>query len=358
MINKIEMPESFALEHGIYAMNEQTIGSKLTLKYGLRLSIFQNIGKAKIFSFDENYIPIDFTEYKSGDIFHTYANIEPRLGLTYALNELNSIKASYSKTIQYVQQASNSQAGTPLDVWFPASPNVKPQRSDLYAVGYFRNFFKNTIETSVEVYYKTIDDVVDFKEFANLLLNEKIDGELRVGKGRAYGLELMAKVNREKFGGWISYTYSRAYRTIPTVEKGNEYRAPYDKPHNVTIVFSYDLSNRVTFSANWIYATGQPYTAPVGRYEINGTIIPIYSQRNGKRYPDYHRLDLAVTIKPKRNISRRWKGEWNFSVYNAYAQKNAWAINFVQDKENPEFTYAEKTYLFSWIPSITYNFKF
>ncbi|MHC1704447.1 MAG: carboxypeptidase-like regulatory domain-containing protein [Tenuifilaceae bacterium] len=358
MMNKIEMPESFALEHGIYAMNEQSIGSSLTLKYGLRISIFQNIGKAKIYDFNNDYNSTGFTEYKSGDIFNTYINLEPRFGLTYAFNEVNSVKSSFTRTFQYVQQASNSQAGTPLDIWFPASPNVKPQQSDLYAVGYFRNFLKNTIETSAEVYYKSIKDVIDFKEFANLLLNEKIDGELRVGDGRAYGIELMTKVNRQKFGGWISYTYSRAYRTIPTVENGNEYQAPYDKPHNVSIVFSYDFSKRVTMSANWVYATGQAYTAPVGRYEINGTIIPIYSQRNGKRYPDYHRLDLALTIKPKKNISRRWKGEWNISVYNAYAQKNAWAINFVQDKENPDYTYAEKTYLFSMIPSVTYNFKF
>lgn len=358
MLNKIELPESFALEHGIFAMNEQTIGTQLTLKYGLRLSIFQNIGKGKIYSFDSNYNSTGVTEYKSGDIFNTYINLEPRLGLTYAFNSVNSIKSSYTRTFQYVQQASNSTAGTPLDVWFPASPNVKPQQSDLYAFGYFRNFLNNSIETSAEVYYKSIKDVVDFKEFANLLLNEKIEGELRVGKGRAYGLELMAKVNREKFGGWVSYTYSRAYRTIPTIEKGNEYQAPYDKPHNVSIVFSYDFTKRVTLSANWLYATGQPYTAPVGRVEIQGTIIPIYSVRNGKRYPDYHRLDLALIIKPKHNQTRRWKGEWNISVYNAYAQKNAWAINFVQDKLNPDITYAEKTYLFSLIPSVTYNFKF
>jgi len=358
MINEIKLPNNFALEHGIYAMNEQLIGTKLTLKYGVRFSIFQNIGTAKIFQYDSNYNSTGFTEYKAGDIFNTYAKFEPRLGLTYAINPNNSVKASYSRTFQYVQQASNSQGGTPLDVWFPASPNIRPQRSDMVALGYFKNLMDNTIETSAELYYKNIHNVVDFKEFANLFLNEKIDGELRVGKGRAYGLELMAKINRQKFGGWVSYTYSRSFRTIPTIEQGNEYNASYDKPHNVTVVLSYDITRRVTLSANWIYATGQPFTAPSGKMEVDGSIIQIISQRNGERYPDYHRLDVSVSIKPKKNLSRRWQGEWNISFYNIYNRKNAWAVNFVQDKNNPNHTYAEKTYLFPIIPSVTYNFKF
>ena len=358
MMNEIKIPNNYAIEHGIYAMNEQKFGSKLTLKYGIRFSIFQNVGKATLYQYDGNYNAISSKEYSSGEIFNTYTNIEPRLGLTYAFNQSNSIKSSYSRTVQYVQQASNSQGGTPLDIWFPASPNVKPQKSDQFAIGYFKNFMNNTVEASAELYYKKIYDVIDFKEFANLLLNKELEGELRVGKGRAYGLELMAKVNREKFGGWVSYTYSRAYRTIPTIESGKEYNAPYDKPHNISIVFSYDISKRVTFSANWLYSTGQPFTAPVARVEILGNLIPVYSQRNGERYPDYHRLDIALIVKSKKNLSRRWKGEWNFSIYNFYNRKNAWAINFVQDKVNSNKTYAEKTYLFPILPSVTYNFKF
>ena len=358
MLNEIKIPNNYALEHGIYAMNEQLIGTKLTLKYGLRLSIFQNVGKATIYNYDKDYNSIDSTVYGSGDFFNTYAKLEPRLGLTYAINQKNSIKASYSHTIQYVQQASNSQGGTPLDVWFPASPNVKPQRSDLFALGYFKNFMDNTIETSAEVYYKKVNDVVDYKEFASLLLNEKMEGDLRIGKGKSYGVELMAKINRKKFGGWVSYTYSRSFRTISTIAKGKEYQAPFDKPHSITVVLSYDISKRVTLSANWIYATGQTFTAPSGRAEIMGNIVPIYSERNGERYPDYHRLDLAISIKPKKNLSRRWQGEWNISIYNVYNRRNAWAINFVQDKLDPNKVYAEKTYLFPMIPSVTYNFKF
>lgn len=358
MLNKIQIPYNYTLEHGVYVQNEQQIGSKLTLKYGLRLSIFQNVGSGTLYTFDKNYESTGLIKYGPGEFYNTYSNFEPRLGVTYAFNQSNSIKASYSHTIQYIQQATNSQGGTPLDIWFTASPNVKPQRSDQVAFGFFKNFSENTIETSAEVFYKKIHDVVDFKEFANILLNEKLEGELRVGEGRAYGLELLAKINRKKWGGWVSYTYSRAYRTIPTINFGKEYRAPYDKPHNISVVLNYDFSKRVTLSANWIYSTGQPLTAPVGRAEIDGNIVPIYSTRNSERYPDYHRLDVALIIKAKKNSTRKWKGEWNISIYNVYGRKNAWQINFLQDKMNPTMTYAEKTYLFKFVPSVTYNFKF
>lgn len=352
-----EIPENYSLEHGVYAMNEHTI-SKFILKYGVRLSVFQNIGKAKTIILDENYKVVDTKSYKSGEIYKTYINPEPRLGLTYLINDISSIKASYSRSAQYIQQASNSQAGSPLDIWFAASPNIKPQLADQWAVGYFRNFFNNTLETSVETYYKKMDRLIDFKDFASLLLNDEMEADIRAGKGHSYGLELYGRFTRNKIDGWVSFTYSRTYRQTPGVNFGNTYNAAYDKPHNLSVVFSYNFSNRVSLSANWLYSTGQAYTQPVGRYEIDGVILPIYSERNAKRYPDYHRLDVSVIIKSKHNISRKWQGEWNISVYNLYNRKNAWAINFVQDPENSNKTYAEKTYLFPMIPSVTYNFKF
>lgn len=352
------MPENYSLEHGLYAQNEQTIGTKLTLKYGLRFSMIQNIGRAKIFQYDEDFEAIGYKEYGKGDVFNSYSNLEPRLGLTYAFNEKQSVKASYSRTTQYLQQASNSTAGTPLDIWFTASPNVKPQISDQWAVGYFRNFFDNALETSVEVYYKKMDNVVDFKEFANMLLNDKLEGELRVGSAESYGFELLAQFAKGRINGWVSYTYARAYRTIESINNGKAYPAPYDKPHDISVVTNFEISPKLTFSANWVYATGVPATFPSGRYEIMGSVIPLYTDRNSFRYPDYHRLDLALTYRPRANSTKKWHGEWNLSIYNAYNRKNAWAINFVQDQENPNITYAEKTYLFSILPAVTYNFKF
>ena len=358
ILDDIIMPNSYSLEHGAYIQNEQVLGNNLTLKYGLRLSALQNIGKAKVFSYDDEYEVGGFINYKKGELFNTYANLEPRFGFVYTLNQRQSVKGSYSRTVQYIQLASNSEAGTPLDIWFAASPNAKPQLSDQWALGYFRNFFENKLETSVEVYYKNMRNVVDFKEFANMLLNEQLEGELRIGTAQSYGVELLAQFGNSKVNGWVSYTYSRAFRTIDDINNGNPYPAPYDKPHDISVVFNYEVSPKLTLSANWVYATGIPATFPAGRYEILGTIIPLYTERNAYRYPDYHRLDLALSYRPRAKSNRKWQGEWNLSVYNAYNRKNAWTINFVQDSNNPSITYAEKTYLFSIVPAITYNFKF
>jgi hypothetical protein len=190
------------------------------------------------------------------------------------------------------------------------------------------------------------------------LLNEKLDGELRFGNSTSKGLEVMVKIPEGKINGWVSYTLSKTDRSFADINNGNTYLAYYDKPHNIAIVLNYEISPRTTFSANWVYYTGSPVTFPTGRAEIGGKIVPIYSDRNAYRMPDYHRLDLSLTLKSKTKPNRKWSSEWNFSIYNAYGRKNSWAISFKQDKNNPEITYAEKTYLFSFIPAITYNFKF
>lgn len=358
IIQEFVVPSNYSLEHGIYAQNEQNIGSNLTVKYGLRLSALQNLGKSMVYDYNADFEVVDSTEYEKGKIFNTYINLEPRLGITYAFDEKQSVKGSYSRTVQYVQQASNSASGTPLDIWFSSSPNVKPQLSDQWALGYFRNFWDNAFETSVEVYYKELTNVIDFKEFASILLNKKLEGELRVGKAHSYGIETMVQFTKGKVNGWVSYTYSRAFRQIEGINSGKAYPAPYDKPHDISIVANYDINSNFTVSATWVYATGVPSTFPAGKYEIMGTVIPFYTERNSYRYSDYHRLDLALTYKPRPKSSRKWKGEWNLSIYNAYNRKNAWAINFVQDRQQPNVTYAEMTYLFSILPAVTYNFKF
>ncbi len=358
ILSEILIPNNYSLEHGIYAQNEQSVGDKLTLKYGLRLSAHQNIGKAKVYSYNSSYQVSDSVFYDNGELFKTYINLEPRIGAVYSFNQSQSVKGSYSRTVQYIQQASNSNAGTPLDVWFTASPNVKPQYADQFAIGFFQNFLNNSLETSVEGYFKDMWNVIDFKEFANMLLNDKLEGELRTGTAEAYGIELMARYTGKKINGWVSYTYSKVSRNIETINNGKSYPAPYDKPHDVSIVFNYEHSPKWTLSANWVFSNGVPATFPSARYEIMGNILPLYTSRNSFRYPNYHRLDIAVSYRPRALKAKKWQSEWNLSIYNVYNRKNAWAINFVQDEENPSITYAEKTYLFSIIPSITYNFKF
>ncbi len=358
VFTEVHVPHNYSFETGLYASNEQKVGDHFTLKYGLRFSLFQNIGPGTVYNFDQNFNALDSTVYASGSVYNTYYGIEPRLGVLYTFDERNSVKASYSRTNQYLQLAQNSTVGTPLDIWFPASPNVKPQTSDQVALGYFRNFRHNTIETSVEGYYKQMDHVVDFKDYANLVLNPKIEGELRVGKAWSYGAEFLVRLNEEKLSGWISYTWSRTFRQIPEINQGNPYPAPYDKPHNLAVVANYRISKRVSASLNWVYASGSAVTFPTGRALIGGKIIPIYSDRNAFRFPDYHRLDLSVTLSSKIKPGKKFSWDLNASIYNVYNRHNTWAINFLQDDTQPNVTYAEKIYLFGIVPSITFNFHF
>jgi hypothetical protein len=357
-ITEFKLPAEYALEHSLYVSDEYKVTQKMTFKYGLRFAVFQNIGPGTYYNYDQDYNPIDSTVYAKGELFNTYSSLEPRFAFTYLLNDASSVKGSYSHAAQYLTLAQNSTAGTPLDIWFPATPNVKPQLCDQVAMGYFRNFSKNMYEASVEVYYKNFRNVIDFRDHASLLLNPYLEGELRIGTGYSYGIETLMRKNEGLLTGWVSYTYSRSFRVIPEINNGNQYNAPYDKPHAVSIVANYDFSGRVSASVTWVYATGLPVTFPTGRAVVGNAILPIYSDRNAYRMPAYHRLDLSVSLKGKDKPGKKWHGEWNLSVYNAYNRHNAWAINFTPDAQNPNITYAEKTYLFAIIPALTYNFKF
>jgi hypothetical protein len=352
------LPDNYALESAVYISNEQNIGTRITLKYGLRLSVFNNIGPATSFSYNAEGDVIDSTNYSRGDFYKTYWGLEPRVGIVYQLNEVSSLKASYSRNYQYIQQAQNSVAGSPLNIWFPASPNVKPQIGDQVALGYFRNFKEGNFETSAEMYYKSITNAVDFRDFAELLLNKYLEGELLFGNGWSYGIELMVKKNLGKLTGWMSYTWSRAFRQIDGINNNEPYSSSYDRPNDFSIALNYDLNQRISFGFTWIYLTGQPVTFPVGRYEYGNTNVPIYSDRNSYRLADYHRMDVSFTWKDKPNPNKRWHNEFNISIYNAYNRKNPWVINFQTDINDPSVTYAEMTYLFGIIPAFTWNFKF
>ena len=346
------------LEHALYFTHDHTITPRFSMRYGLRLSGFQNIGEEDFYTFDEHYQVADTLHYDKGEIFNTEIHPEPRLAAMFRIDEVSSVKASYSRTFQYIQVASAATGGLPFDVWFPISPNVKPQRSDQFAVGYFRNFHHDAIETSVELYYKDLNDVMDFKDNAMTYGNVLIDGELRIGKGRSFGAEFLIRKNTGKLTGWISYTYARTFRTIPGINFGEEYRSPYDRPHNFVIVANYDITPKLSVAANWIYNTGQPVTYPYGQYTMGGVTYAIYNgSRNQSRYPAYHRMDLSLTWQLPDRKWKRWDSELNVSVYNAYAHHNTWAVTFKQDEENGGVK-TERMYLFSAVPSISYQFKF
>lgn len=268
-----------------------------------------------------------------------------------------SVKANYAHNTQFIQLANNSAAGSPLDIWFSASPNVKPQQADIFSVGYFQNLKENMFETSVELYYKDLKKVIDFADHAQLLLNDQLEGEIRTGTGKAYGAEFMVRKNTGKLTGFVNYTLSRSERTIAEINSGKAYLAPYDKTHGVNVVLNYRLSKAWDISATWIFATGNPTTYPTGRFEIDGEYFPIYSGRNEYRKPDYHQLDLSATYAPRSLSTGKIKGEFNFSLYNAYNKKNPWTIVYEQDDVNGT-PYSEMLYLFGIVPSITFNFKF
>lgn len=352
-----KVPNNKMLEYAAYVQHEQKFWEKLSVNYGLRLSLFQNIGKATVYRI-ENFKVVDTVSFDKNKIYNTYFGLEPRFSASYMLNQCSSVKASYSRTRQYLQLASNSTGGSPLDVWFPASEYVKPQISDQVGVGYFRNFSDNKYEFSVESFYKWMRNQIDFDDNADLILNNQLEKELRFGKAYSYGLEVLFRKNEGRFTGWISYTFSRALRKFPDINDGKQYNANYDKPHNLSLALNYNITNRVTLSANWVYTSGSPITYPTMRFQHGNNNLPIYGDKNSNRLPSYHRLDLAMTIKNKIRAGRRWQGEWNFSVYNAYNRANAYSVYFETDKQDENKIRAYKMIMFRIVPSITYNFKF
>ena len=357
-ISNYALASNYSLESALYLSNEQKIGNRFTIKYGLRFSIFNNIGPTTVYQYDNYGVATDSTVYGKGDFYHTYTGLEPRIGVVFLLTESSSLKLSYSRNNQYIQQAQNSLAGSPFSIWFPSSPNVKPQSADQVATGYFRNFKKGMFEASVEVYYKSIKNAVDFRDFADLLLNKFLEGQVLEGEGQGYGIELMFRKNIGKLTGWVSYAYSRAFKEVEGINDGNAYPSSYDRPNDFSIVANYDLNPRISFGLSWVYLTGQPVTFPVGKFEYGGDNIPVYSDRNSYRMPDYHRLDISFTWRDDQTKKKRFHNEFNISIYNAYNRKNAWMINFQTDPVDPSVTYAEMTYLFGIVPTFTWNFRF
>lgn len=363
-INKQSLPVSNSLEHYYYVSNETKVNTRLTLDYGLRFSVFHNQGSAWVYQYGPNnlgYKPDlrDSTYYGSGNIYNTYTGIEPRFSMKYSLNESSSVKASYNRTYQYMHLISNTNSPSPTDIYINSSPNVKPQYADQVAAGYFRNFQNNTLELSTEVYYKKMYNQVDYIDNAYLFLYKHIESQILAGTGTSYGFELMAKKKTNKIDTWISYTLSKTDRKIDGINDNKAYPVRYDHRHNFSAVFNYEKSKKWTLSANFIYITGGAFSAPDARYEFDGYVVPYMSTRNNYRMPAYHRLDMSATLHPKKKSeTSRYESYWVFSLYNVYARKNAYSIVFRQREGYTDQYQAVKTYLFTFIPSVSWNFKF
>jgi hypothetical protein len=350
------LQNKFALENSIFVSDAWKPTSKLSINAGLRLTSFNLLGPGDFYSYANGQLS-DTTHYGAGKIVKpVYFNLEPRINVAYILNESNSMKVSYARFTQNLHQVSNSTSSTPTDIWIASSNNVKPEIGDLVSLGYFGNFKNNQYQFSAEIYYKWMQNQVDLKNGAEIRANEHIEGELLFGQGRAYGLELMLKKKFGKLTGWAGYTFSRTERKIDGINNGNWYPARQDITHDLSIVGIYDINKKWTVSATWVFNTGNAVTFPSGKYLIDGKVQFYYTERNGYRMPDYHRLDIGATYTLKK--TKKFESSLNFSVYNAYGHKNAYSIDFEQDKNDPTKINAVMTYLFTYVPSITYNFKF
>ena len=373
-ITDITLPEKFAFEGSVYIGNEQKI-SNFTFSYGVRGSYYSYYGPGYRYDFISGNVPgerkqlINETKIDGSESIQTYTSLEPRISINFQPSTTFSIKASYNKMTQYIHLLSNTAASSSLDVWTPSTNNIKPQMGDIYVFGLFKNFKNNLFETSLEVYYKDLRNQIDYIDGADLLINKYLEGDLLSGLGRAYGVEFLLKKNRGNLNGWISYTYGKSELKIEGINNFNWYPTRYDQTHNFKITSTYKLNNRLQVSGNFVYLTGTPVTFPSSKYVIQGFAIPHNAENSRHQYriPDYHRLDISFTINGKK-IRRNGKARKNDSsvvigVYNIYNRRNPFSIYFSQGKSNvsSDFVPGQVTRLSiigSFVPSITYNFKF
>lgn len=359
-----------ALEGALYFDDFHKFNEKFNVRYGVRLSSFSNIGGTEYTYFrDKNFKPIDdstiTTVYDKGNIYNTYWGLEPRLALSYNVAKSTALKGSYNRTFQYIQQATNTASAFPTDQWFSSNLNIKPQIADQIALGLFKNFDKKGYETSVEVYYKWMQNQIDYRNNAQLVFNDRLDGELLIGSGDAYGTELYIKKTSGKTTGFISYTLSKTTRQTNGINDNKVYLANHDIRNNLSVVVTRKIFSRLSATGSFVFTTGKPYTTPTGKYYFEGEWNPIYGERNNARLPDYHRMDIGLTWKNKDH--KKFKSSWNLSVYNLYNRANAYAIYFrdATEKEVSKYDFvnegdqvAVQVTLFKIIPSITWNFEF
>ena len=377
-INYLQLQQKKALESALYINAEHKLSQNLTLQYGLRYSNFMRFG-GQYMSEYENNLPVVYnstlgiyergneigqTNYKKKDRIAEFNNLEPRLALSYRMNESSSVKAAYTRTAQYIHLLSNTTSVTPLDVWTPSGQYIKPQLSDQFSIGYFKDFKDNVYSLEVEAYYKTIDNRIDYIDGSDLIGNDNIEAEILNGKSRAYGLELLLRKNEGRLTGWLAYTLSRSeQKTLggkaggPGINNGDWYKSAHDRTHDISLTASYKLNGKWSISSNLVFQTGRPVTYPNGQYQYEDLSIASYGNRNSNRLTNYHRLDVSMTYKPNRKPNNRWKGEWVFGLYNLYNRQNAASVSFGQNIETGA-NEATRTAIFGIVPSVTYNFKF
>ena len=298
--NPVSIQNRYSLESAAYISHDLSVSDRINVNYGLRANLFTVLGPGNFYTYDSSGNPIDTATYSTGQVVKNYFNLEPRFSMSYKLTPSSSVKVSYTRTTQNLHLLSNSTSSNPTDVWIPSSNNVKPEIADQVSAGYFRNSRNNAYEFSAEVYYRDMQNQIDYKNGAQLIANTNVESQLIFGKGRAYGLELFAKKKVGRLTGWVSYTLSRTERKFEGVNSDIWYPANQDRTHNLAVVGIYKLNKKWTLSADFVYYTGNAVTWPSGKYQVNGQVVFLYTQRNGYRMPPYNRLDVGATLQGKR----------------------------------------------------------
>lgn len=355
-INDKIQDKRYSLENAVYASNVFKPNNKLTITLGVRLSAFSVLGGGNFYNIDAAGNIKDTLRYAKGKVIKTYYNPEPRVSVGYMLHSNASIKAAYTRNAQYMHQITTSTGANPLDKWASTSNIIQPQISNQFSIGYYANILRNNYEFTAEAYYKDMENILDFRNGADVFLNETVESQLLFGKGRAYGIEFMLKKKTGKLTGWVSYTLSKSERKINGINNNQWYNATQDRTHDIAIVGIYQVNKKWTLSGNFVFYTGNAVTFPSGKYQVNGQTAYYYNSRNADRMPNYHRLDFGATMQLKK--TKKWTKELVFSLYNVYGRENAFTINFKDNKDNPNLTEIVQTSLFRWVPSVSYNFKF
>lgn len=364
------VPVRNSLEWIAYIDYTRIINQHWSFRAGLRNTLWQNMGKTTEYVFDETHQPVDTIQYSAGRIYHTYFMPEPRISLSYKINNSSSMTASYSRNVQNLHQITNSVSPfTTLEVWLPSGPNIQPQTADQFSLGFFRAFSRTGLNFSAEAYYKNMYHQIDYEYHAKMLLNPVVEGELRFGKARSYGLELLLGKDVGKLTGWIGYSWSRTIKQINEVYKGEAFPAFYDRPHDLSVFISYQFTKRWSFSALWVYTSGAAITTPSSFYYYQGYSVPVYTEKNNDRLPDYHRLDFTLNFKLNKP-DKRFHHDLTLSMFNVYGRKNPLFINFNKTVDYngkmvipadylplPEL-FPSQLWLYEFVPSLNYNFRF
>ncbi len=368
VVKPVELDKMYAMEHDFYIGNEQSFSDKLIIQYGLRFALFQNMGPAALRVYDDPMDNINIRyhidNYENFEVIKTFLSLEPRFSARYMTGRHSSVKLSYNRMAQNIHLISNSTVPVPFNTWQPSSPYLDTELADQIAGGFYRNFKNDMLQFSAEIYYKWMKRMPFFADNANIFFNPDLATEFRPGNVQAYGLELYLRRTVGRLNGAVGYTFSKATVNNPYLNGGMPFPASYDRRHNFTVNAVYELNDRWSFGGAWLYSSGRPITIPAGRYDFDGYNVDYITSRNGYLLPPVNRLDLSATFSAKKNPGRKWKSFWVFAVYNVYNRKNPFTIytRVARDENGDVINQGQKeavmVYLFSILPSITYNFSF